>query len=201
MNIKKFIILLAICVATITIYFSLAKYSVSDITPDNYKKKLEETNASLFEAGLDNVIPENLSLYNANEYLNSDNFRGNGIKITNTKTDYGHQIEISSSKTKLNYWITFDREKYTRVWIFKQALMDPDSPPNPLIKEIINNLILNNGFILKRSEFRNGSDFIIKETDNCFIIGSFLSYDGAEPISNITFSTFSKKYFHIYFLE
>jgi hypothetical protein len=187
------LILFSLILIAIVIYTSTAQYSISEITPDNYKTNLKKINASLNEAGIDQVIPEKFLLSSANKYLTSDNFRNNGIKITNTKIDNGNHVEIHSTVTQLNYWITFEKGNFTQAYIFKQALMDPNSPPTPFIKEIVNNLILKNGFLLKRTELKNGSDFIIKETDNCFIIGSFYSYDSQEPVSNITFSTFSKK--------
>jgi hypothetical protein len=192
---NKKVIFLAISALLILviIYASNAKYSISEITADNYESKLKRNDASLFEADLDNAIPENFSLWFSYKNSNSNNFRNNGVTITNEKTVNGNWVQISSSRTRLNYWIAFDEGIMTSVSIFKQAYLDTNSPPTPLIKEIIDKLILDKGFLLKRTHLKSGSDIVIKETKNCFIIGKFFSYDSPIPVSHIIIETFSKK--------
>jgi hypothetical protein len=189
--------LLIVAVMTvIIIYMSILKYSISEISADNYKSKLKENISSLSEAQLNEVIPDKFSIYDSKDFLTSDNFENNGLRITNNARVDGRRVEISSTRTQLNYWINFTEGKLTNVFIFKQALLNPNSPPTPLIKEMINKLIIQEGFVLKKSELKNGSDIIIKETKDSFIIGDFYSYDDLELTANITISSFSrKKYF------
>ena len=51
--------------------------------------------------------------------------------------------------------------------------MNPASPKTLLIKIMIDKLIYNNGFTLKKSILKGGSDIIILETQDSFIIGNF----------------------------
>ena len=157
---------------------------------------MTKTDASLFEANLQDFIPDKFPILSSYEATTSDNFNNNGLRI---KNDNGRWVEIHSYNTNINYWLSFNEGHLTYASIFKQAYMDPNSPPTPLIKIMIDNLILQNGFTLMRTNMKVGFDFVIKETDNSFIIGYFPSYDDTqEPVDNISFSTYSKKAFHIW---
>ena len=93
----------------------------------------------------------------------------------------------------MNYWIDFKNEKVTNAWIFKQGLLDPNSPDTSLIRVMINNLLYNNGFTLKKSKLKGNNDIIIKETEDSFIIGVFYSVDEQKFTTNIHFDSYSKK--------
>ena len=71
--------------------------------------------------------------------------------------------------------------------------MDPNTPNTELIRIMINKLIYNNSFTLKKSNLKRNNDIIILETEDCFIIGNFYSIDEQPYTSNIHFESFSKK--------
>lgn len=186
---KKIILGISIILITAFVYVYNAKYSLYEITPDNYKTILKENDASLSEAGLDQAISEKFSIALAYNYATSKNL--NVASINSTKLIKGTHVEIHSYTTDLNYWAMFTDKQLTSISIFKTGVMNPDSPRNPFIRAMINNLILKEGFLLKRTKLKEGSDIIIKETEDSFIIGSFYSYDA--EISSIWLSTYSKK--------
>lgn len=190
---KISIAIVSFIVLAVGLYLYTAKYNISEIDADNFRTLLKENNAPIFQANLDNVIPDKFPFSQCFDALESDNFRGNGLKIVNRKSKENNHVEIFSYKTNLNYWITFENKKVTNAWIFKDGLMDPNTPNTELIRIMINKLIYNNGFTLKKSNLKRNNDIIILETEDCFIIGNFYSIDEQPYTSNILFESFSKK--------
>jgi hypothetical protein len=75
--------------------------------------------------------------------------------------------------------------------------MDDSIPNTIFIKKIINQLILNDGFSLVRTNLKMSEDIIVKETDQSFIICSFSSYDSNIPAQSIAIKSYRKhKYFN-----
>ncbi len=202
MSKKKVLLVTLSCVGLVVVlltYINTIEYSVSEISPDNYMSKLTRTKSTIFEAGLQDFIPDNFPILESYRALTSDNYNNNGLKITNNKTDDTNQVDIHSYRTNINYTLVFKDEHLIYAWIFKQGYMDPNTPPTRSVKKMIDDLILQKGFMLMRTNMKVGSDFIIKETDDSFIIGSFTSYDNIQkPVEDIGFSTYSKKVFPIW---
>jgi hypothetical protein len=192
---KKIILsIFSLIIISLIIYGLNAEYTIYEITPDNYIEKLKSVNEPIYSAGLDNVIPDNFQLSFSKNYASSDNYQNNGIEISNKETENGNNVHLHSHKTNLAYNVLFSDGKMTFVWIMKWGLLDPDIPDNKLIRGIIDKLVLNESFILKRSKLKSGSDIIIKETDSYFIIGHFVT--DAEYPQSISFSSYSKKKYY-----
>jgi hypothetical protein len=194
-------------VILITLYFLYilynsfnSKYELINISADNYEKLLTPNHISVLKnTQIDNYIPDQIPLAKAFEISDSDNFRGNGFKVSNRQLANGNIIEITSYKSGIHYTLSFIGQSLNYAWIFKNWLSDESIPETPLIKKMILNLIINNGFTLKKSDSRFGRDIIIKETDDSFIIGDIIGDIDSKFSSpqSISFKSYRKtKYFN-----
>ena len=189
----KTILLIITLIFAVFIYLYNIKFSLSDINADNFEEKLSRIDASiLIDNSLDYYIPDRIPISIGYEFQESNDFRGNGIKIINKKLPKGNNIEIYSSFTGIDYWLIYKNKSLIHAFIFKDGLMDETKPNTILIKKISNNMIIKDEFILKRTERKNGSDILIKETKKSFIIVKFSSYDDQTPPQQITIMTFIK---------
>ena len=170
-----------------------------EVNADNYRKILKKNNKSLYNAQLNNVIPDNIPLINLYDVSDSDNFRSNGLNVVNKKNNEYNHVEIHSYNNNLNYWFLFENKKLTFAWIFKHALLAENSPPNLHLRTIVDKLVLKEGYTLKKSELKYGSDILIKEFDDYFIIVDFSTSEVESIVNSISFSTYGKKkYFHLF---
>lgn len=182
-------------------FFFTSKFSLNEITADNYESKLSSNNSSiLIDNQLDQYIPDKFPITVAHEFLDAENFNGNGLNIKNTKSPKGNHVEISSSNSRLVYYLNFHQNALVDAYIFKYGLMDESLPNTYFIKKIINDMIIKDGFSLKRTDSKSGNDIIIKETDDSFIIGKFFSYDDTIPPQYISIFSY-RKYKYLNFLR
>jgi len=186
---KKVIIIIgSIVVAFVLLVLHSQTYSLLDIEADNYKHKLKETNDLIWESGIDNCIPENISL------LNSDNYsiyQSNGLHIEKTQTSPTRtRVTIGNTPSYLIYNTYFEKNKGP-VSVVVENLTRKFK-----LKDIFDKLILKEGFILKQSLLINGDDILIKETKGFFIIVKILKkYDSSIPSNGFVISTYSKRRF------
>lgn len=177
-------------------YLYMAKFSLNEINADNYKENLMESNFSiLIGNGLDYHIPDKgIPVAIGYELANSNNFQGNGLEINNTKHAEGESntVVITSSRSRLVYNFLYSDQSLNFAWIHKYGLMDDTYPNTIFIKNIINQLILKDGFSLIRTNLKTGEDIIIKEIDQGFIIGSFNSYDSNIPPQSLAIKSYRK---------
>lgn len=203
---KKITLFAGLFVILITSYLILQsqKYSTLDITADNFKDILKDhydKKLDLRTIGIDNCLPENqnaatflpLSLETADILYKDENnyFNKNRLEIKREENSKCIKLNIYSSNTILNYTVFFQKPKknLSSVIVFSQY-------QNQLIKTIVDKLIINEGFILKKSNLKNGHDIIIKETDNNFIIGElFNTYEPDYPLQLILSSYDKRKFF------
>jgi hypothetical protein len=159
-----------------------------DIDADNYKSKLKETNDLIWESGIDNCIPEDISL------LTSDNYsiyQSNGLQIEKTQTNPTRtRVTIGNTPSYLIYNTYFEKDKGA------VAVVVENLTGKYRLKDIFDKLILKEGFILNQSTLINGDDILIKETKGFFIIVDInRKYDSAIPSSGFVISTYSKRRF------
>jgi len=190
---KISIALVSLIVLAIGFYLYTAKYSINEIEANNFGTLLKPNKKSILLSHLDNAIPDKLPFILLYEAMDSDNSNGEGYKIINEKHNSNNILNIHSYLTNLNYTIIYDNKVASSAWIFKDRLHDSNSPENPRIRDIINDLIYNYGFTLKKNNLKNSFDIVIKETEDSFIIGSFYSIEEQPITNNITFQSFSKK--------
>lgn len=177
-----------IVVVLVIFFLHFQTYSTPDIDADNYKSKLKETNDLIWESGIDNCIPENISL------LTSDNdsiYQSNGLQIEKTQTSTTRtRVTIENTPSNLIYNTYFEKNKGP-VSVVVENLTRKFK-----LKDIFDKLILKEGFILNESRLINGDDILIKETEGFFIIVKILKkYDSAIPSNGFVISTYSKRRF------
>lgn len=174
------------------LYLYTAKYNINEIEANNFGTLLKTNNKSILLSQLDKAIPDKLPFIVLYEAMDSDNSNGEGYKIINEKYNSNNILNVHSYLTNLNYKVIYDNKTAISAWVFKDRLHDLNSPENPRIRNIINDLIYNYGFTLKKNNLKNSFDIIIKETEDSFIIGSFYSIEEQPLTNNITFQSFSK---------
>lgn len=190
---KKYTFTLISLVIACIIFYVLAnlKYSVLDITADNFKDGIlgpyyQGNEGSLWETGIDNCISDKISLLNSNNYQNCNSY----YQIQRNENEKGLSIIISNNQNKLEYKTFFNKKNQITSIII-------NSFGNYFqVKKIVENLIIKEGFTLKKTNLKNGFDIIIKETNDSFIIGYLVEEYEPTPPSAIFISSFSKrKYF------
>ena len=194
---KKYTIgIISILILGVLTFFLLHSftYSMLDINADNYRKKLKENTTSIYESYIDNCIPDKISILQSRDYSESNNFEGNGLKIHREENNANGRlaVEIVSSTTGLRYQIYFDKDKGAIAGQISHHPIQYDI----LLKNICDQMILKEGFILKKSELITGNDILIKETDTSFIIIDVSpKYEYPDFPMSLMISTYSKKRF------
>ncbi len=190
---KISIAVIGLIVLALGFYLYTAKYSMNEIEANNFGTLLKTNKKSILLSQLDKAIPDKLPFIVLYEAMDSDNSNGEGYKIINEKYSSNNILNVHSYLTNLNYTVIYDNKTAISAWVFKDRLHDLNSPENPRIRNIIDDLIYNYGFTLKKNNLKNSFDIIIKETEDSFIIGSFYSIEEQPLTNNITFQSFSKK--------
>ena len=180
-------------------YFFTAKYSITEIDADNHYELLpfQSTNSVSILSGtnIDNYIPDNLPFSLGFELLDSKNiYTNNGLDITNQVLEKGNVVNIRSYRSNLGYTLNYIDKRLTAAFIHKYFLMDENYPNTFHIKTMVNNLVLNEGFLLKKTKLISGHDIVIKETEKSFVIGKLDGKMDNElyPPQSIFFESFSK---------
>jgi hypothetical protein len=191
---KKIIIIilttLIVLIASGTILY-FQEFSLLQINADNYRTKLKESEEPVYLSGIDNCIPDHFSILRANDFATSNNFENNGIKVERTEINPTRlRITVQSISTNMEYNVWY---KENNIPVRAQVICWSNSN---LIKQIIDRLIIQEGFILKQSELKSGQDILIKETENTFIIAELaITYEDA---TSFVIESFSKrKYFQL----
>ena len=180
-----------------SIYLFTAEYSINEISNENYSKNLysKDNNVAQVINDLQNAIPDRISLLAAHTYIDSDNYSGNGFKVKNEKTSYGNHVSILSSNSGLGYELFFDAGILSGLYIFKSGMYTdlPNQFSESAIADIVNRLVLNNSYIFKQTDYKNGYDLLLKETSESFIIGAITNANfGNHLPHNISFSSIRK---------
>lgn len=187
------IILILFLVSIIVFSLHLYRYSLLDINADNYLELLTENKTSIDKSGIDDCIPDKINLTVCNHYAPSDNFMNNGLKVsvTHPANKQFLSVDIVSSFSGILYTALFKNRKP-----YYCNLLERDKMSNrSIIKKIINNLILKEGFVLKKSEYVNGHDILVKETKNDFIIVRLFGHYDNSPVG-FEIKTFSTRKFY-----
>ena len=179
-------------------YLLTAKYSINEIDADNHTQLLpfgSKSNTSILSgSNIDYYIPDKIPISGGFDFMSSNNFNGNRLDIKNEATGNDNIVSIRSWATGLGYTLKYSEKVLTSAWIHKYALMDDNYPNTMHIKNMVKDLVLNEGFILKKTKHINGHDIIIKETEKAFIIGRLdlkMDYE-MNPPQSIFFESFEK---------
>lgn len=187
------IVIILLASATI-LYFQ--EYSLLQINADNFDKRLKRNEEAIYKCGIDNCIPDNITLLHSDDLATSSNYKNNGFEIERIQTNPTRlEIKATSYHTDITYCMFFEKDKGAISAVFYTY------NGNELFKQIVDKLILKEGFILKESELKRGRDIIIKETEDNFIIVEINgTYENGErnSIHGLFINTYSKrKYFQL----
>jgi hypothetical protein len=185
------VISLTLAIGFAILFLNFIKFSINEIDADNYKVKLKKSGHSIWDCMIGNYIPDNIGLWD----YGSDYQVIQPINVNVTITEESSErklVEISDTPSTL--W-------YQMVWVKKEPILcqiiarkyQNDSQ----LAKIAERLIMEKQFTLKKSSLLDGSDILIKETENDFIIveiGGKFDYDN--PPRSLSISAYSKnKYF------
>jgi hypothetical protein len=178
----------------VIIYFLFqVKYSVVDIDPDTYKDKLKMGGNHFRLPAIEKYNPDKLDLAYAFQLTDATaKFKGVKLEKSENKVNKKALVSIYSNSTNFSYDIVY--ENYFPIGYIISAR----SPV--LLKIICDKLILEDGFILKRSNYllknMKGYDILIKETEDSFIICELsVKYDDIEnyqDLVSLRFTEYSK---------
>jgi len=204
MTIKlKYLIPLLLLIISGCIFFYLytAKYSLREITADNFKEKLKpKDELSRIEAyKLTLSIPDNSDYRTNFDFCNSRNLadgENNLFKISHSTYNDMYFVAFESNLTNLGYQGNWKKKNdyvlFSCTVRWYKATRDWD----PQYKTIVDKLILKHGYNLSESKLKSGFDILIKEIDNAFIIIEIGGYYANNHIVSLMMSAFSKsKYF------
>jgi hypothetical protein len=171
-------------------------YSVYEIDADNYRKKLKQSDNSIWDCMLDDYIPDNISLWSYGDDYQVVQPTNVKVNIEENKTIKRKRVTITQTPSNLNYIVTYQYKGgdiKVPIWCM---ISNSSFQYDPRLVNIAEQLVLNRQFIFKKSQLINGQDILIKETDNDFIIiEMFRKYDYNDPPMHMVISTYSKKRF------
>jgi hypothetical protein len=160
------------------------QFSITDIDADNYKEKLlkdswkDRIKVDESETLILNLLsednPDKINFYNAWRDTIALSYNYNIEK--NVGKNGRIFIKIFKNGTNENFYSLSYNTNMSPTYF----MMNLNS--GFLMKSALNNLIIKEGFILKKSRLIKGYDIIIKETEKSFIIGDIIpKYDELYP--------------------
>jgi uncharacterized protein YihD (DUF1040 family) len=178
---KYFIVFFSlIIISSVILFLTNCSYSIVEIDADNYKAKLRNNRKSVWATGIENYIPridaECFSIRTREVYTLGQRYGVKILKCTNSNyiSKYGTYYCFESAPSNLEYKALYKKRKDPgKIDMVIEIRIDSKWKDDNMlkIKEIIRKLCEENGFVLKRSRLILGSDIIIKETEDSFIIG------------------------------
>lgn len=183
-----------------SVYFYNQKFSISDIDADNYRDKLlinnwknrikvdDSETLSLKLLRGDN--PDKIDLAYTWQLDNLDRYN---FSLNKTKGENGRVlVELGDKNSPGNFYNVYFNSNMLPIGCIVNL------SKGFVFKNLIDKMILEEGFVLKKSTQIKGHDIIIKEDNNSFIIGElFIKYDDLEKnefsMYNLIIHLYSKK--------
>jgi len=186
------IILIALAVITIIGFFLLRSqtYSLIDIDADNYRNKIKANHQSISPSGIDHCIPDNIGILSSHKYISQQD-NGSGFEILRETVDGFLKITLNSN-TGMQYIVFFDKGSEP----VQANIALSVSEYEPRLKTICDQLMIKQGFVLKKSNALYGNDILIKETDTNFILVEINNkYEYPNPPMSLMINTYTKNKF------
>jgi len=188
--IRAALLLLLIVPTFLCLY--VQKYSLVDIDADTYEGRLAKSDENVLKSHVDKVFGD------SHVILTKGVVSTSGFEITYEKNKHDQPIAILRNKEKnVEYQILWrDNEpriadaQYFSVGTANYNFSIP-------LRIAIGDLMITQGFVLKKTSLINGNDIIVKELDNAFIIGQLISkFEDESGLMSVHFSAYKKrKYF------
>jgi len=205
LNLKYLVgVIVLILAVSIFLYMLKSRYTISDVTADNYKKMLKPSNETILSVsdGISTSLPGNVSSENRDFYTTRFNLSSSDLisereneyeKVGRTTANDMLYVEYANKLTKIRCQGNWKGLKEKILVSCAINDMGYKGSFDPNYKIIADKLILSEGFILKESSLRAGNDILIKDNDNNFIIAELWGSYSRNEIVGLFISTFSKK--------
>lgn len=157
------------------------EFRIFEITADNYSTMLTwESNSTDGLRSLDKHYPGNFELSNAHLFIeNQDpNFAFKVNKNVRGDTTF---VFLENNINKIGYTLFFLKQKLNTITI----VGNKNPEVTNLLDKCIQDNIINNGFILMRTEKKRGFDVIVKETPTHYLVGQLPNLHDTEFGQNI----------------
>jgi len=188
--------LLIVSLATFIVLYS-QKYSMVDVDADNFGEILTRSYGSslgdnVFYGGAQRLFREDEGMLLIKGVTGAENFTIS-YDENDRKTLHAY---FKNTLKNVRYEIVWKNKDFNDIEA-EFFLVNTVNGYSQEIREGITNLILKEGFVLKKSNYINGDDIIIKETPSSFIIGEIMpKFDGPNGVIGVMFMAFGKrKYF------
>jgi hypothetical protein len=184
-NKYKFIIITFFLFLFVLLLLNFRNYSITEIDADNFDNILVSEKKSISFTHINRYIPDNYSLFSINPNL-----------VFNSKPEI---TKYDDGEIRTGIYIKESKNQYSTNFIYGNPYLVSIGSDANTIRNIVDQLILKEGFSLKKTIFINHSDIIIKELEDRFIIGVlYMHYDGSD-LNGINLISYSKNRFSHYF--
>jgi hypothetical protein len=178
----------------VILFFYFQKYSLNEITADNFKKKLKQTENSIWNCMLDDYIPDKISLWGYGSNFQIIQPIPVKVEIENPNDNF-KKITVSNTPSSLNYFVVFKNLKSGELKVPIRCFIE-NYRSNPSVVKMLEKLIIERQFILMKSQLISGNDILIKENESDFIIIEMIrKYDFNNPPISLSISTYSRNRF------
>lgn len=206
----RYLILIALTIlfALIFLFVKQIKYSVFDVNADNYRTILKPTDESILSIAdaLSSSLPGNE--YKDTRGIDCLHFNIGSSNVFSEDEDQFRKVEKSTYKEMLSV-VYNDKTRNFRCqanWkgtnnnILTSCAIDAITNKialNPYCKDIIDKLIVSESFILKESALKTGSDILVKDNGDNFIIVSIGGNYSRNEIISLFIRTYSKDKYYL----
>ena len=168
--------------------------NLEEITADNYTEKLkfaEEITIPPSLAGVDKFLPYELSFTNDYNFTPTNNER---YSVSNSRSpDGGETTDIGDHSSGIRILLIYNPKK---ILTFIQIIFAFSDPERQLkAKNILKKIIIDEGYVLKKTNLKNGKDIIIRPFDKKKYIIGWIAGDIDDECVGITFNMYKKPFF------
>lgn len=175
-------------------------YSMDEIEADNYESLLHEQYDGAiyidnclpgFDSNSFSIISKSIKNVGVNYGVNLKRSEALHVNLIN---EIGDWYSFENTISDLEYNILYKKIENSEIPVIIKINAKYIDHNRQQIKEIVRQLCEKEGFIVKKTLFIYGSDIIIKEQKDRFIIGRLNgTYDERRPIEGLYLTSFSKK--------
>lgn len=192
-NRLKIITFIAVIILASILYIYFAKYSISEITPENYIENLEQNkNETILRHETTNYLECDYFLIQANTIVTRENEQKviGDYKLTFSEGNLNPYIEIINAKNHIGYTINYNEKNIP----FGYSVFEfPFSENSGMVKQYLKKVLDNNELRVCKSKDKS-FDILIKDFGENFLIYTVQGH--LEDPTSIWFGIYKKrKYF------
>jgi hypothetical protein len=184
------ILLLVLTLGLAFVCLYVQNYSITEIEADTYEKLLAASNENVLKAAVDKVFQED-----SHVILTKGVVSASGFEITYEKNRHDQPIVTLRNKEKnVEYHVLWRDNEPRSADAEYVAVGTANYDFSIQLRMAISNLMVRQGFVLRKTSLINGHDIIVKELDNAFIIGLLISkFDDESGLMAVHFNAYKKR--------